>query len=432
MYYKKISYIIMFLINNYLILGTLSQSDSCLTSAKRQGQCTSVENCPNLIEEYFYKLQTTPITFDAFLRTITCEISVDAMKICCPNRMIPKIPDTLQILSQSAPSQQPKVVSLNQPGVSIFSFSALNYNSISEVYDESLIVPLTIIGNGPLTSNTAKPILQPINIKLQPGVIPKSSLGQCGMNTLPQTRIVGGNEVKKGSYPWIAALGYIISKNDPAEFLCGGSLITTRHVLTAAHCVNNDLAFARLGTNNISGKEPNSIDIKILKKFQHEQYNINSNANDIGLLRLEKDIDIADHIMPICLPYGLTKDLVGMNPFIAGWGAQKFRGTTTNILREAQIQIVSLAECKKNYSTKFIAINFDDKIICAGGNQIDSCQGDSGGPLMLPQLDPVKIVYYYYLIGVVSFGFECAVPGFPGVYTKVNSYLTWIENKVKL
>uniref|UniRef100_A0AAG5CUG6 Peptidase S1 domain-containing protein n=1 Tax=Anopheles atroparvus TaxID=41427 RepID=A0AAG5CUG6_ANOAO len=98
-------------------------------------------------------------------------------------------------------------------------------------------------------------------------------------------------------------------------------------------------------------------------------------------------------------------------------------------LQEAQVVVLPVDQCAFNYKLYFPNQVFDDTVMCAGFPQggKDSCQGDSGGPLMLPELSTNGQYYYYTLIGLVSYGYECARAGFPGVYVKVTAYLPWIE-----
>lgn len=93
------------------------------------------------------------------------------------------------------------------------------------------------------------------------------------------------------------------------------------------------------------------------------------------------------------------------------------------------LPVVSNDQCKQSYSN-FKNTVIDDNAICAGylSGGKDACQGDSGGPLMLARMQQDS--YLYYQIGIVSYGFKCAEPGFPGVYTRVTSYLQWIENNI--
>lgn len=93
------------------------------------------------------------------------------------------------------------------------------------------------------------------------------------------------------------------------------------------------------------------------------------------------------------------------------------------------LPVVSNDQCRQSYNN-FKNTIIDDRVLCAGyatGGK-DACQGDSGGPLMLARLE--EEVYAYYQIGVVSYGFKCAEAGYPGVYSRVTSFINWIENNL--
>ena len=90
-----------------------------------------------------------------------------------------------------------------------------------------------------------------------------------------------------------------------------------------------------------------------------------------------------------------------------------------------QIPVVTQDSCKESYKG-FRTVVVDNSVLCAGlgrGGK-DACQGDSGGPLMIPEEDK------FYLLGVVSFGYKCAEPGYPGVYTRTSHFLDWVLSKM--
>ncbi|XP_043513129.1 venom serine protease Bi-VSP-like [Frieseomelitta varia] len=255
----------------------------------------------------------------------------------------------------------------------------------------------------------------------------------CGFSDVEHTKVVGGVQAKLGAWPWIAALGYRNNLNpSQPKWLCGGSLISARHILTAAHCaVRNDLYVVRIGDLNIreddDGAHP--VQIEVESKIIHPGYDTKAYVNDIAVLRLAREVPFSEHLYPICLP---VEDSLRNNnfnryyPFVAGWGSQQSRGPASDMLLEAQLPVVNNDACNEAYS-KFKS-EIDNRVICAGFAQggKDACQGDSGGPLMLPQKSTT-----FYQIGVVSYGYKCAEPGYPGVYTRVTAFLDFIISALR-
>ncbi|XP_075147894.1 serine protease ea-like [Haematobia irritans] len=275
--------------------------------------------------------------------------------------------------------------------------------------------------------------------------------GQCG-NVL-SNRIYGGNKTKIDEFPWMALIEYTKGNNGKGHH-CGGSLINNRYVITASHCVNGKsipsdwrLTGVRLGewdltTNpdcevDIRGEKdcaPEHIDLRVERAIPHPQYDPNSRnqANDIALLRLERNIVYTDFIRPICLPISpslrsATFDGIVMD--VAGWGKTE-NASVSELKLKASVSGHTRDECSAVYMQQ--NINLEESQICAGGQEgIDSCRGDSGGPLI--SLDTTnRVRAYYFLAGVVSFGpTPCGLEGWPGVYTRVGSFIDWITQTIQ-
>ncbi|XP_037727843.1 serine protease grass-like [Drosophila subpulchrella] len=196
---------------------------------------------------------------------------------------------------------------------------------------------------------------------------------------------------------------------------CGGSLITSRFILTAAHCVYNGNMTVRLGEydtrNPRRGFEVNVDRTLVHRKFTEtyeQQY-------DIALLRMAKVVPFSVHIRPICLPFNV--EMINVSRFkVTGWGRLQ-NGKMSPILQTAYIYAKDRRHCAKKFG-----LAVDKTQICAGSKERDSCNGDSGGPLSadmdyIGQVRPIQI-------GIVSYG----SPSCTGitVYTNVSHYMNWI------
>ncbi|XP_033157018.1 venom serine protease Bi-VSP-like isoform X1 [Drosophila mauritiana] len=258
----------------------------------------------------------------------------------------------------------------------------------------------------------------------------------CGSTVGYFKKIVGGEVSRKGAWPWIALLGYDDPSGSP--FKCGGTLITARHVLTAAHCIRQDLQFVRLGEHDLStDTETAHVDINIARYVSHPDYNRRNGRSDMAILYLERNVEFTSKIAPICLPHTANlrqKSYVGYMPFVAGWGKTVEGGQSSQVLNELQIPIYENDVCVRSYAKEkryFSADQFDKAVLCAGvlSGGKDTCQGDSGGPLMLPEQYQGQL--RFYLIGVVSYGIGCARPNVPGVYSSTQYFMDWIIQQVQ-
>ncbi|XP_054733566.1 venom serine protease Bi-VSP-like [Anastrepha obliqua] len=267
-------------------------------------------------------------------------------------------------------------------------------------------------------------------------VSPSSSVGVCGVVVRSFKKIVGGKASKISDWPWTALLAYPeLSSESP--FKCGGALVSSRHVVTAAHCIRNDLSYVRLGEYDLStDAETRHEDIRVAQKERHPNYRTANGRNDIGIIWLERDVQFSNTIKPICLPSSpqlRSKSYINYNPFVVGWGKTMEGGASSNVLQELQIPILDNNVCRDSYRRMNRLVTedqFDAGVICAGvlSGGKDTCQGDSGGPLMIPENTNAGIKFY--LIGVVSYGVGCARPEIPGVYSSVQYFIDWILAKI--
>ncbi|XP_043277928.1 venom protease-like [Venturia canescens] len=246
----------------------------------------------------------------------------------------------------------------------------------------------------------------------------------CGISNATFPKVINGEPADLGAWPWATLLGY--RSRYETLFNCGGALISSRHVLTAAHCVTSGLYLVRVGELDIEDPDEGAtpIDLLIENVTVHPQYDSSIYRNDIAVLRLERDVEFTELIRPICLPTSpgiFGGSLNKAFPFIVGWGALKDQIVAAAALQQVKLPIVAEEKCKAAYSKTARII--DESVLCAGYEQggKDACVGDSGGPMMLP------IARTWYSIGVISFGSRgCGVPGIPSVYAKTEYFLDFI------
>ncbi|XP_013118286.1 serine protease 7 [Stomoxys calcitrans] len=264
---------------------------------------------------------------------------------------------------------------------------------------------------------------------------------KCGHQSLGK-KIYNGNDTVLDEYPWMVLLEYRNKKGEKV-LNCGGSLINTRYVITAAHCVKGEIEQAvgpltriRLGEYNINEEidciradcNDKVVEVGFDEVLPHPQYDVRNanNYHDIALIRLDQDVQYSDFIRPICLPLPETRTAItpGELLIVAGWG-RTLEARQSSVKKQLAIPVTANDVCAKKYATKKVTLI--NSQLCAGGEfSKDSCDGDSGGPLMRE-----SFMKRWYLEGVVSFGNRCGLEGWPGVYTRVSDYIDWIQQNVR-
>ncbi|XP_058407911.1 chymotrypsin-C-like [Diceros bicornis minor] len=235
-------------------------------------------------------------------------------------------------------------------------------------------------------------------------------------------RVVGGETATPHSWPWQVSLQYRYTGG--WWHTCGGTLISSRHVLTAAHCINETQTYrVGLGKQNLAvDDEEGSLYVSVDTIFVHEDWDSDLIRNDIALIKLADTVELSDTIKVASLPEEGTVLSQNYPCYVTGWGRLSTGGPLPDELQQGLQPIVVYATCSRpDYWGSLVTNN----MVCAGGNGvISSCNGDSGGPLNCPADDGSWKVH-----GIVSFGSSrgCNIRKKPSVYTRVSAYIDWIN-----
>jgi len=238
-------------------------------------------------------------------------------------------------------------------------------------------------------------------------------LGVAAISAIPAVRkvfperIVGGSQATRGEFPWIVQI-------KRGGHYCGGSIVNNNWIVTAAHCAVASVSGYQIvaGEHNLSQNEGSEQTRSVSSITRHPNYNSNTLANDIAVMRVNSPFTFNANVQPANIPNaGFTP---ATNVVAAGWGTLTEGGSLPNVLMKVTVPMVSLASCRASYGSGSIL----NGMICAGTGGRDSCQGDSGGPLHSGTT----------LAGIVSWGSGCARPNYPGVYTETAYFAAWIRS----
>ncbi|XP_061447604.1 serine protease 33-like [Rhineura floridana] len=250
----------------------------------------------------------------------------------------------------------------------------------------------------------------------------------CGQPVL-SPRIVGGQASKIGAWPWQVS----ICQN--GRHVCGGSLVARQWVVSAAHCFKqypfSDITVT-LGAYQLGNLSSNAQTIPVAQVICDIEFAGTGTRGDIALLRLQRALKYTPYILPVCVPFPSAVFPEGKACWVTGWGHIKYWEPlpSPKTLQEVKVSLIDADKCNEMFSVPHPGSSGSkpilDSMICAGYEKggKDACQGDSGGPLVCAQNDS------WFLVGIVSWGENCALPYRPGVYTRVTAYGDWLKRYV--
>ncbi|CAH1802993.1 unnamed protein product, partial [Owenia fusiformis] len=230
--------------------------------------------------------------------------------------------------------------------------------------------------------------------------------------------IVGGKPAIANSWPWQVEMLLF------GGFYCAGSLISNQWVVTAAHCVHTYQDprpwQVRLGEHHRERDDGTEVTIGVAEIIIHHNYISGYPWDyDVAVVKLTSPIRFSTGINSVCLPGRDDVFEPGTKCMVTGWGDTLGTGDP-DTLNEIEVPLYDNAVCNDDdhYDGPIT-----DRMLCAGYEEggLDACSGDSGGPLVCQTGNS------WTLVGITSWGFGCAVPKRPGIYTRVTEVVYWIE-----
>ncbi|XP_039220622.1 transmembrane protease serine 11E-like isoform X1 [Crotalus tigris] len=229
-------------------------------------------------------------------------------------------------------------------------------------------------------------------------------------------RIYGGTIAGEGEWPWQASLQL------NGIHRCGATLISNNWLVTAAHCFRG-VRDVRSWTSSFGARlRPPTMRRNLRQIIVHDHYanNVMNHEFDIAVVQISPPVEFTTAVHRVCLPETSYIFPENTTCAVTGFGALRDDGPSVGELRQTEVKIIGNEICNRR---EVYNGAISPGMLCAGYLEggSDACQGDSGGPLVTSDSRGI-----WYLVGIVSWGDECAKPNKPGVYTRVTYYRDWI------
>lgn len=222
---------------------------------------------------------------------------------------------------------------------------------------------------------------------------------------------MGGADAREGQFPFQVSLRLPLNKH-----FCGGSILSDRWVITAAHCtIDQKPSSISVAVGTIQVSEGEIYDV--MRVINHEGYNSNRVFNDVSLLKTASSIEFSALVQPIAIRSSTrnAKEVATAS----GWGLTSSPGKIPNTLQFIALKTISNEECARRHVLSNRSNIYKGSVCTLTKQNEGLCMGDSGGPLTVEG----------QLLGIVSWGMPCA-RGYPDVFTRVPVFEKWIKEKM--
>ncbi|KAF2886906.1 hypothetical protein ILUMI_19267 [Ignelater luminosus] len=396
-----------------LFIAVCVRSEICRTSKDEEGECLPINKCPGI-----YVKQADKQISDDDLKKLECGSTYAGPKVCCtlPEQKVCRLPTGL--LGECKPLYACKPVII-----------ALGLDKIESEFVQRLSCGGTDIRPevccGELFNNT-----EPERYAIAPRSL-------CGLQHYDDY-FHTDNDTAITEFPWVARIAYRRSPESYVEFLCSGSIISTKYVLTAAQCLNDDLEplFARLGEYHslnetdcayypdISADECTDFkDLKVEKYIRHPGYDNKTGVHDIGIIKLNESIKYTDYIRPVCLlsskiPRPKVTDQLAISSW--GWTRQIYNiFIRTKFRQKTRVRLTTADECRQHN------ITLQENQACTIYTNTKTCLYENGGPVVY------SYKHQWFQEGIALSGMKnCVGLSAPLLYTNVSMYVNWINETI--
>ncbi|XP_054085754.1 serine protease snake-like [Zeugodacus cucurbitae] len=249
---------------------------------------------------------------------------------------------------------------------------------------------------------------------------------------LPYGFVTFGVVAEPNEFPFMAALGWRVTEKNGTKsiaYRCGGTMIGSRFLLTAAHCFYHSSDYpvvVRPGGFDLNSTE--AVDYDIDQIIEHPDYIYPELYNDIAIVRISRGyVNYSPIVARACVWY---QPLAEEHVIAIGYGDTQFAGNPSPLLMKTSLSTISNEECNQHYEQddEMLSSGIVATQLCAKDHEKlrDTCQGDSGGPLIVYEELP-GYIRMAYIVGITSFGIGCGT-GTPAIYTRISEYFDWIED----